>query len=65
MRAQANSFDKFDMANYLVAADYTHTHTHVKAYLRKQIQAIDGDTSLDESERTRRKQVSLYTCTTV
>jgi len=26
-------------------------------YIRKQIQAIDGDASLDESERTRRKQV--------
>ena len=43
---------------------YTHTHTHthmyVKTYIRKQIQAIEGDTSLDETERTRRKQVSLH-----
>lgn len=29
----------------------------LQSYIRKQIQAIDGDTSLDETERTRRKQV--------
>ena len=28
-----------------------------QSYIRKQIQAIDADTSLDESERSRRKQV--------
>ena len=43
-----------------------HTHAHaqtymyVKTYIRKQIQAIEGDTSLDETERTRRKHVSLH-----
>ena len=41
----------------------THSFVHVKhaytqTYIRKQIQVIEGDTSLDETERTRRKQVS-------
>ena len=43
---------------------YTHTNVHtyicyVKTYIRKQIQTIEGDASLDESERTRRKQVHV------
>ena len=37
----------------------TCTYTCTQNYIRKQIQVIEGDTSLDESERTRRKQVSL------
>lgn len=36
-------------------------HTYTQMYIRKQIQAIESDTSLDESERTRRKQVTEST----
>ena len=35
---------------------------HAQMYIRKQIQAIDNDSSLDESERARRKQVYTGMC---
>ena len=50
--------------NTMYTHTYAHTNVHayicyMKTYIRKQIQVIEGDASLDESERTRRKQASL------